>query len=203
LSSILNPRGFTLQEAELAKFTNLGQVGITGHAVPKTAITYDGNNNPIQIDMFSGAAEKTNVQIPDSPVALGSLGGTYWTFEAVSGSPKFYVWYFINGTGTDPMLPGRTGVQVTSSADPQAISSATVVAINGSSAGSHVLAEELNRFNISLYHLVNGQVTKVVSGSPSVKVTQITVGHTFRLASRTTVSYDVNNNPTTITRVEF
>jgi hypothetical protein len=203
VSVILNPRGFTLQDAELAKFTNLGQVGITGHAVPKTEVTYDSNNNPVQIDMFSGASHRTNVQIPDATASLAVLGGAWWAFEAVGASPKFYLWYFINGAGTDPALAGRTGIQVTSTSDPQAISDATVDAINSSSAVDHVRAFGFDKYNISVLHTKNGKVEAPTAGSNLIKLSTITTGIDFRLASRTTVNYDVNNNPITITRVEF
>ncbi len=42
----------------------------------------------------------------------GSLNNTYFLLNDQQGN-KYYVWFNINSAGTDPMVAGRTGVQVT------------------------------------------------------------------------------------------
>lgn len=43
--------------------------------------------------------------------AASGMEGKYWTFQG-SSSTKYYVWYRVNGSGTDPAVSGHTGIQV-------------------------------------------------------------------------------------------
>ena len=44
----------------------------------------------------------------------GSLNNTYWFLNTRNGA--FYVWYNVDGTGTDPAIAGREGIRVNISA---------------------------------------------------------------------------------------
>lgn len=63
--------------------------------------------------------------------AAGTLsGGEFWEFE--TSGLEFYVWYTINGMGTDPAPVGRVGIQVdlTGSETAQQVGEATITAVN-------------------------------------------------------------------------
>lgn len=199
---ILNTRGFSRAAAEDSKFTNLGFVGVASNPAPKTEILYDGDGNPVQVDVFSGAANRVNLKFPETPGDCASLAGTYVTIDDPTGTHLFYLWFFVGGVGSNPSLPGRTGVQVTSAANAASLTAATVSAVNASGIAPYVLAKPLDTFNISLYHKDYGAVVQPAASSSLLQVTNLRLGENFALASRTTLGY-TDGNPTSLTRVEF
>lgn len=60
--------------------------------------------------VFSSTNSQVNTITTVADVG-GSLNNTYWLFQDQAGV-KYYVWYNINSAGTDPMVPGRTGIAV-------------------------------------------------------------------------------------------
>jgi hypothetical protein len=58
--------------------------------------------------------------------------GNYWLINAAGNTTQYYVWYNVDGGGGDPLLPGKTGVQVViSSSDTLLqVANATNAAIN-------------------------------------------------------------------------
>ena len=54
-----------------------------------------------------GIQEITGVTV----LAVAGLNDTYFLLESVS--TEYYVWYNVNSAGTDPALPGKTGIEVT------------------------------------------------------------------------------------------
>ena len=60
----------------------------------------------------------------------GSLNDTYFLFD--SPSTDYYVWYDVAAGGTDPLIPGRTGVHVSiaSGATAAQVATATAAAVN-------------------------------------------------------------------------
>lgn len=200
---ILNTRGFSRAAAEDSKFTNLGFVGVASNPAPKTEILYDGDGNPVQVDVFSGAANRVNLKFPEAPGDCASLAGAYVTIDDPTGTHLFYLWFFVAGSGSNPSLPGRTGIQVTGAANAASLTQATVSTLNASAAAAYVLAKPLDALNVSLYHKGYGHVVQPGSNSNLLQVTNLRLGEDFALASRTTLNYDAEGNPTSLTRVEF
>lgn len=100
----------------------------------------------IRVNLFSSMATTIMTPIVQSIVAAingyqdslvqvsqGSdiAGNSYFTFHA--NGQLYYVWYKLNGVGTDPALPGGIGIPVNYSAGYTGtqIRNATIVAING------------------------------------------------------------------------
>lgn len=61
-----------------------------------------------------------------TPGVLSNLNDTYFTIGNVAGT-MFYVWNNVGGEGTDPMVAGMTGVEVTISAGDSADNVATAI----------------------------------------------------------------------------
>jgi hypothetical protein len=200
---ILNTRGFSRAAAEDSKFTNLGFVGVASNPAPKTEITYDVNGNPTQVDVFSGAANRVNLRFPETAENCALLAGKYVTLDDPTGAHLYYLWFFVGGSGSNPSLPGRTGIQVTSAANAASLTAATVSALNSSAAASYFLAKSLDTFNISVYHKDYGAVVQPASNTNFLQVTNLRLGENFGLASRTSLEYDGDGNPTSLIRVEF
>jgi len=65
----------------------------------------------------------------------GSLAGTYFLIWSATNATEYYVWYNVNGVGTDPMIPGATGIEVFLNTGDSAAAVATKTAEALSAAG--------------------------------------------------------------------
>lgn len=103
----------------------------------------------------------------------GSLEDTYFTFGDADGD-LFYVW-FDSGTGTDPLVAGRTGIQVTYTANDtaQTIASLTKTAIEGeATADVNVkLEDDGTDYGLSLRALKLGSAEAATDGAVSTGFT--------------------------------
>lgn len=74
-------------------------------------VTYDGNGNATGgIAYYDFSIESISVQFPAD--VAGSLNNSYWLLNSAADKNQYYVWYNVGGTGTDPNLLGKTGIQV-------------------------------------------------------------------------------------------
>lgn len=96
----------------------------------------------------------------------GSLNDTYFLIDNVGG-PNYYVWYNVGGSGTDPMIPGRTGVQVNllSGATDDTVASNTSSALNGISGAPFGTTDTLNVIEIT--HNNPGAIGDATNGTSS------------------------------------
>jgi hypothetical protein len=87
-------------------------------------VTYDGNGLPTNVVYKYGLEQHlTNLGfVADSG---GSLTSTYFTFRKAPSDALYYVWYRVDGIGTDPAIPNGTGIVV----DIQSNDMAEVVAL--------------------------------------------------------------------------
>lgn len=71
----------------------------------------------------------TKVVTPQGSVISG---GQYWTAQSANGATDFYVWYQVNGGGSDPALVGFTGilVAITSGMTAAQVATATAAALD-------------------------------------------------------------------------
>jgi hypothetical protein len=99
-----------------------------------------------------GAEERTKVVLPADE--SDSLNDTYWYLTA--GDIDFYVWYN-TGTGTDPAISGRTGIEVTITTD----APASIVAVN--------TATELNNSGNFFSTASDNFITITASGDGNVE----------------------------------
>lgn len=75
------------------------------------SVTYDGNNNPTKIIYKLGTvAESYNITFTSD--LSSSLNNTYFYINGGRDSKEFYVWYNVGGSGTDPAISGKTGIEV-------------------------------------------------------------------------------------------
>lgn len=78
----------------------------------------------------NAAGVQTITPVADSS---GSLNSKYFLISAGNSGTNYYVWFDVGGTGTDPLVPGKTGVHITIAANDSAatIGAAIVTALNG------------------------------------------------------------------------
>lgn len=74
-------------------------------------VSYDSNMNISQVDYYQ---DKQNAVWEITLVGdnSGSLNGKYWFLNGSKNKRNYYIWYNVNGTGTDPAIPNRTGIEV-------------------------------------------------------------------------------------------
>lgn len=76
---------------------------------PRLVIATDNNSN---IYYFTkGQYQITDVETVDASTLNSSGEASYWFLNTPEGDPNFYVWYNID-TSTDPLIFGRTGIEV-------------------------------------------------------------------------------------------
>ncbi len=86
--------------------------------------TYDGLNNPLSVTYFRGVSpQKTEIGV--KPDVNFSLAGKYIAFSSAPDNKKHYIWFRVDGIGTDPALPNAIGL----AADIQENDAASVVAL--------------------------------------------------------------------------
>ena len=93
--------------------------------VPFSSSKTLAQNLQIYANLFNNSFEWT-VEFEDAPSA-----GQY--FEPSSDSQNLYVWYKVDGAGTDPAVPGKDAgveVDITSADSPTAVSEKTAAAVN-------------------------------------------------------------------------
>lgn len=77
----------------------------------RAEVTYDGNNSATNAKFYvDDLQEISKVQFV-SDVA-GSLNNKYFLLNSGLDKNQYYVWYNVGGTGTDPNVTGRTGIEV-------------------------------------------------------------------------------------------
>lgn len=119
----------------------------------------------------------------------GSLASKYFTFNAISATgvaQPYYVWYKVSGTGTDPLVPGATGIEVdiSTGATAATVASTTITALNASAAATYVTIAGTNPFTITNKYF--GVVTASANGtaSPGFTITTSTAGAASNLNSK-------------------
>jgi len=112
----------------------------------------------------TGAQQVTTVQtIADTS---GSLTGTYFTNSNADNVTDYYVWINVDNTGTDPMIPNRTGIRV------NVITNATAIQV------ATAIASAMNGFN--------GDFTASNAGTNTVTITNSKVGASTNAVAGTT-----------------
>lgn len=74
-------------------------------------LVYDSDGSLTNID-FLYDKTKGKYKIQTTADVAGSLNNKYFLLDTAQGADLYYIWYNVGGTGTDPMIAGRTGVAV-------------------------------------------------------------------------------------------
>lgn len=185
---------------ESNKFTRQSQVKTTGHAFPRVVNTFDVNNNLTRSDNYVARREITNIETV-SDIA-GSLNNTYFIFYSALDATQYYCWINVNGAGSDP-APGGTGVEVTVStnASTKDVRDAIITAIN-TGISSNVRARIVGTSILEISNQGYGVTTATADNDTGFTFTQIEQGSGYTLAASTIITYDGNNNPTEVIRLE-
>jgi len=95
----------------------------------------------------------------------GSLNNTYFLLNDANNVHKYYVWFNINSAGTDPAIPGRTGVPITGATN------ASAATLGGAVATAIAALNSTNSFTtsgtttVTVTNKVAGPSTAMVDGA--------------------------------------
>lgn len=109
---------------------NFFTVGTPTDAALQRSIVFDGLDAGSEVRIFH-SPHATEVSIDCVADVAGSLNDTYFTLGSINGTPadvEYYVWFNVNGAGTDPSLAGRTGIEVELDTNDSAADVATTLA---------------------------------------------------------------------------
>lgn len=161
------------------KWTTSTLIGITTpdeRLVVGEHITITGNTNyaatDVKIDVISPILEVTHVTcVADSS---GSLAGKYFLISAGDSGTDYYVWYKVSGSGSDPSISGRTGVEVdiSTNASANTVASATQAVIDALSTFSAMVSTNV----VSVTAALGGLTAAPSAGTSGFTVSVITKG---------------------------
>lgn len=77
----------------------------------RISVTYDANGNATGGTAYYDYAVEDYIVTVPADIA-GSLNNKYWLLNSAADETQYYLWYNVGGTGTDPNVLGRTGIQV-------------------------------------------------------------------------------------------
>lgn len=108
--------------------------------------------------------------VPQATVAVtiadvsGSLNNTYYVNYAVNDIRSYYIWFNVDGGGTDPAVPGSIGIEVAIASDTSAedVSLAAVSAINAQASTDFTALD--NTAEIIIYNKVDGPASDPFDG---------------------------------------
>lgn len=105
--------------------------------------------------------------------SAGSKNSTWWKFYSAGDVYGYYVWYNINSAGVDPAPAGLTGIQVAGATNASAatLATATITAINASTAASYVTASAGASGHLILSSIQYGASTAAANGTASYGAT--------------------------------
>ncbi len=128
-------------------------------------INYDVNNLPIQVSYYVGTAAHVTTLACKDDVA-GSLNDTYFFLYASQSNARFYIWYNVDGTGTDPLIANSTGIEVPISVgDPKGIvANATQLILNMSTYSPYFNITRSSSI-LTIANLNNGPISDTVDVS--------------------------------------
>lgn len=84
---------------------------IVGSYYNRISIDYDGNGSATGgTAYYDYKAEETSIKFVAD--VSGSLNGTYWLLNSANNETSYYIWYNVGGTGIDPNVLGKVGIQI-------------------------------------------------------------------------------------------
>lgn len=85
------------------------QVGIKDYDT--LDIEYDSNGNMSKVSYYQDR-NYAKYELGFVGDTAGSLNNAYWLLNSSKNRKQYYVWYNVDGGGTDPAVSGRTGIEV-------------------------------------------------------------------------------------------
>lgn len=123
-------------------------------------VTYNGSGSATAASFYYDKNNQIEVITFFSDIS-GSLNNKYWTLDGPNGAKnKYYIWYNVDNTGTDPAIVGREGIEIPISTNDDAdiVSLATRLALNlNTNIQTEFTVKNINN-TLRLVAKLNGQV---------------------------------------------
>jgi hypothetical protein len=164
-------------------------------------IVYDSDGNMSQVSYYQDR-DYSKYDLGFVGDTAGSLNDTYWLLNAAKDRKKYYVWYNVDGGGTDPNISGRVGIEVGISANDAG--SIVALAVKQILVLSHSDEFTVSRENavLSLTALTRGSLTDPVDVSSGLISTTVYEG-TEVLLREVYLNYDASGCLLSYDKVEL
>jgi hypothetical protein len=149
----------------------------TGYS--KVVLTHNIEGSVTEAVFYAGTAtQKTRVKVVAD--VAGSLNGTYWYLNNAENDPQFYVWFNVDGGGTDPNIADKCGIEIPiNTNDPvQVVSQALATFVNNS---EYFKAVNHGNDVVIVETLSAGQTTASADVSTGFAITTVHDGVTQRI----------------------
>jgi len=83
---------------------------LVGEFFTRADVTYNGSGSAISADFYYDR-QRADYKLAFPNDIGGSLVGKYFLLDSISGN-GYYVWFRVSGSGTDPLIAGRTGIVI-------------------------------------------------------------------------------------------
>lgn len=113
----------------------------------------------------------------------GNLAGKYFTFNNANDNTMYYIWYNVSGTGTDPAIAGKSGIEVFLNTG----DSANEVALKTNNALSLYVQDFTTSLAANIITITNteqGSTTAPTAGTSGFAVAVITAGRGENAAAK-------------------
>lgn len=131
----------------------------------KINVTGDTNYNIIQGTILTRNEIREVSSVTAVADISGSLAGKYFTFSSGDLRTDYYVWFKVSGSGTDPVIANKTGIEVdiSTNATASTVASSAISAIN-SAASTDVTASAVSAV-ITLTNTTGGETASGTAGT--------------------------------------
>jgi hypothetical protein len=119
------------------------------------------------------------------------LNNTYWLINSAANASQYYVWYNVNGGGTDPALAGKTGLMVAISTTSTAaqVASLTKIVLDATTKFITNISDDTMRVS----NVIIGATTSLQENTADFVVFNTVYGEDRVLLADLVMEYDVSN----------
>lgn len=136
----------------------------------------------------------TNTQGVDT----NTLNNTYFTINSALDAVQYYVWYNVAGTGTNPSISGKTGIQVAISSG----ATASQVAVATASALDAQFLTNISEDKVTITNKLIGLTSRIQDVTCFMPaITMDILGTNRELVAHLVLTYDVDNNLISVERL--
>jgi hypothetical protein len=120
-----------------------------------------------------------------------TLNNTYWLINSAANASQYYVWYNVNGGGTDPALAGKTGLMVAISTTSTAaqVASLTKIVLDATTKFITNISDDTMRVS----NVIIGATTSLQENTADFVVFNTVYGEDRVLLADLVMEYDVSN----------
>lgn len=123
--------------------------------------------------------------------ASQNLNSTYWSINSALNANQYYVWYNVNGGGTDPAISGKTGivVAITTTSTASEVAQSTKTALDATGKFITNISEE----SLEITNIAIGATTKFLENTSGFLIWVPVTGESRTLLATIQLTYNASD----------